>query len=183
MGNYIQIILSVVIGSLIILMLMRLTFNIGEDSNETNVEQMVQSNLLTLASTIENDFRRIGYKSPAEPILNADSSSLTFLSDIKLSGNVDTINYVLGSLGSAAHTPNPNDRVLYRIVGAESSKVASSGLTQFKLKYFDVNGAETIIPIFIRSISLEMRYESDSKVKDYYPFFEKSILIKPRNLN
>ncbi|MBU2583952.1 MAG: hypothetical protein KKH32_01330 [Bacteroidetes bacterium] len=183
MGNYIQIILSVVIGSLIILMLMRLTFDIGEESNETNVEQMVQSNLLTLAFTIENDFRRIGYKSPVDPILNADSSSLTFLSDIKLSGKVDTIKYVLGSLGSAAHTPNPNDRVLYRIVGAESSKVASSGLTKFKLRYFDVNGSETMTPIFIKSINIELRLESDAKVKDYYPFFEKSVLIKPRNLN
>jgi hypothetical protein len=175
--------LSFVIGSLVILILLRLIFNIGEDANETNLEQRVQSNMLALTSTIENDLRRIGYKSTVDPILYADSSNLVFLSDIRLSGNVDTIKYILGSLSSAAHTPNPNDRVLLRIIGNDSTKVASSGLTKFKLKYYDVNGNATTTPVFIKSISLEVRYESDATVKDHYPFFEKSVLIKPRNLN
>ncbi len=183
MGNYTHLVTSAVIGTIIILMIVHLAFNVGEEANETNIEQMVQSNLLNLTSTIENDLRRIGYNSPVDPILYADSTSIVFLADTKLTGTADTIKYVLADVSSAAHTPNPNDRALYRLIGSDSSKVASSSLTKFKLKYYDVNDVETSVPVFTKSIHVELRFESELKVKDFYPFFEKTIFIKPRNLN
>ncbi|MBM4176632.1 MAG: hypothetical protein FJ213_10750 [Ignavibacteria bacterium] len=183
MGNFFHLTISFIIGTLVILMLVRLTMNVGDESNETNIEQMVQSNLLNLTSTIENDFRRIGYNSPVDPILIADSTIISFTADTKLSGKADTVKYVLADISSALHTQNPNDRSLYRIIGCDTTKIVSSGLTKFKLKYFDINDIETLTPVFVKSVSVELRYESEMQVKDHYPFFEKSFLIKPRNLN
>lgn len=182
MGNLITIVTSFFLGILIIFIFLRLNLNISEDTSENDVEFLVKSNLLNLSSIIENDIRKIGYRASSQPIVSADSNSIKFISDIDLNGSPDSIQYILGDASSASHSINPNDKILFRIVNTDTFKV-SKGLTNFKLTYYDVNDVVTQNPMFIKSLELEIRVESEYPVKDYFPFSERKVLIKPRNLN
>ena len=59
-----------------------------------------------------------------DAILYADTSKIIFLTDLMEppyddphgDGNLDKIEYYLGATSELPGTPNPNDRILYRVV-------------------------------------------------------------------
>jgi len=151
------------IGSLVVfgwLMLMALTANTANSENvqTAHADLLVQENLVTLTQVMEYDFRKIGFclephriPDPTRAVVEADSTRVTFLSDVDLGsgpdGNVDTVRYLLGPAGELAGTPNPRDRLLYRLVNGETPRRVNLGVTEFKLAYFDRTNVQIPSPV------------------------------------
>lgn len=55
-------------------------------------------------------------------------------------GIVDTVRYYLGPTSDLSSTPNPNDRILYRVINHGSAAGSNVGVTRFHLTYYDVLG-------------------------------------------
>ncbi len=133
------------------LTLFRMNDNATRNTYNFTGELIVQENLVTTVEVLEYDFRKIGYcenplalPNPEEnAILYADTSRIKFLTDLMVppyddphgDGILDTLEYDLGSKATLSGTPNPNDRMLYRIVNGVPTGV-NLGITQFKLRYF-----------------------------------------------
>jgi len=144
---------STIIGGLLLMILLRMNDTAVQNNYDFNGEKIVQQNLVELVKLLEYDFRKIGYcadyekiPDPAKAIIQANDTSITFLTDIVTSvgtygdGVVDTLRYFTSSTAQLSSTPNPNDRILYRKVNNEPLKGSNMGVTQFKLTYFDALG-------------------------------------------
>lgn len=145
---------STIIGGLLLMILLRMNDTAVENNYLFSGEKIVQQNLVDIVQLIEYDFRKIGYcadwtkiPDPSKAIINATDTSITFLTDVAVSqshlegdGIPDIIQYRLGNKSELNSTPNPNDRILYRIVNNETPTGSNLGVTQFKLTYYDALG-------------------------------------------
>lgn len=147
----IDIIGSVVIGSLLLLILFQMNDKATQNTYNFSGELVVQQNMVTMVEVLEYDFRKIGYcenplalPDPEEnSILYADTSDIKFLTDVMIppyddphgDGVLDTVEYKLGPTSELTGTPNPDDRKLYRIVNGVKKSI-NLGITEFKIKYF-----------------------------------------------
>ena len=185
---------SVIIGGLIMLILFRMSDAASQNTYNNSQELVVQTNLTTIVGILENDFRRIGYcklynKIPISntAIISADSTSISFLTDTKNNGDVDTSSYYVGPTSELSATPNPNDRLLYRVVNNETPKSINVGLTEFKLLYFDTWGDTLSFPITttkaITSIQISIQIEdAEAYGNEYVSAFWRQIRLAARNL-
>ena len=143
---------SITFGTLL-LMAIRLNGSVSESTQMYNGDLIVQSNITTVISMIEYDFRKIGYckdplqlPDPTKAIILADSNRIKFYTDLATPGNpdgdgtLDIVYYYLGPTSELSMTPNPRDRILYRVVNNQAPKGANLGITLFDLKFFAQNG-------------------------------------------
>ena len=184
MGLMIDLIGSLALIGVLILTVAMVHVNMNQAMYESTFELTAQQNLIELARLLEYDFLKIGYRTPKPAITLADSDRITFKADLENLGSVDSVQYYLGSttgVGVAA-TPNPRDRVLYRLRNGEAEKGTSLGVVQFHLTYYDSTGIVTSDVNLIRSIKAQLMVESQYPVDSTYAgaYWEK--LIYPRNL-
>jgi hypothetical protein len=171
---------STIIGGLLLLILLRMNDNAVENNFLYSGEEIVQQNIVDVVRLIEYDFRKIGYckdytviPDGALAIRNADSTDITFWTDIPTKtypygdGILDSIRYYLGQKSELSTTPNPNDRMLYRVVNNETPKGSNMGVTNFKLVYYDSDGnvlthadLPTTPPLGIASIQIDVAVEN-----------------------
>jgi hypothetical protein len=145
---------STFIGGILLLTLMRLQSNASDNQVTFGHDKTIQSDLAYVAETIENDFRKMGYC--ADPyeitdttklIYKAEINAITFRADINQDSSLDKIEYYIGSTSQMSHTPNPNDRILYKRVNGGLPLKLSYGITSFNLEYFDVFQDTLKLPI------------------------------------
>lgn len=173
----------------------RLSDTAAEKTFNNTGELTLQENLLTSAEIIEYDFRKIGYcanpnnlPNPTRSIPFADTSRITFYTDVNSDGNVDTVRYYLGSVDELASTPNPRDRMLYRVINSEQPRSANLGITKFYMKYFDVFDEEipppVTLPGLIASIEITLVVENTSAYNEEYSnAIWRQIRLASRNIN
>ncbi len=190
MGDMLDIISSTLIAGMLLLSVLKVNSDLTSTNSDTNMEVITQENATTIANTIAHDFFKIGYEaSPA--IVFADTSALTFCSQIDNNGVVDTIRYWLGApLGLSG--VNPNWRTLYRIKNEEPIRGASLGVTSFDLSYYDSTGQEISIPAGgtsdhsilsqIKSIHIVILFQSADKTSSGYAETYWEEFISPKNL-
>ena len=155
-----DIVSATVVGSLLLLMALRLNAQAVETNAVYQNNLNLQQSIVALVDIVESDFRKIGYcrnfqkiQPPNSAIISADSNSIRFQTDIPSSpgdmgdGVIDTVYYYLGPTSELASTPNPNDRYLYRIVNGNTAKGWNLGVTQFSLRYYDALGDTVPFPI------------------------------------
>ena len=146
---------SMIIGGILMMMVWRLSDASTEKTYNNNGELTIQQNLLVLAQMIEFDFRKIGYCNnwnavmdprtkqafnSSQAIIYADESSMTFYTDLyPYDGFLDSVRYYLGPTSECSSTPNPRDRILYRVENNEQPIASNLGVTDFRMTYFDVN--------------------------------------------
>ncbi len=173
---------SVIIAGLMVIMLMK--FNIYQSTTKfaSDSELQMQQNAKTLAEIIDHDFRKIGYDYDSTSIVQADSERVSFLSDIDRNGSTDVVSYFLGDTSEVTETTNPKDRILYRVVNADTIKGPSLGLTKAKFSYLDEVYTETTTLTDIKYVKAELWVESIEPVGDGYPFTYWEMTINPRNL-
>jgi hypothetical protein len=192
-STLIDILGSTIIGGLLLFILMQMNATSVQNNYQYSGERIVQQDLVEVVSQIEYDFRKIGYcndytkvPDPSIVILSADSSSIKFLTDVVTTsstygdGNLDTLRYYLGTTSELTGTPNPNDRILYRKVNHETALGSNLGVTQFKLTYFDANGAKitsmpTTPPLGIQSIQIDVAVENSAAYGADYGTDKKAI--------
>ncbi len=185
---------AMVVGGMLLMILLRLNDASVENTFTNGGELIVQQNLVEVVKLLEHDFRKIGYcadwnkiPNPAKSIIAADSSSITFLTDVDSDSNVDTMRYYLGPASELAHTPNPRDRMLYRVVNNATPKGSNLGVTQFKLVYFNALGNEISLPITmpgeIYTMQINITVENSAAYADQYSSaFWRQIRLAARNL-
>ncbi len=162
MSSHLNLIGSIIIGGLLFLTINRFSASMTQNSQERLLDSITGKNIDAIARVIEFDFNRIGLGVPGttQPIIRADSTRITFLSDINENGVVDTLRYILSDTSSANGTQNPIDKILYRVLNDESQNDAALGVTKFKLKYFTFMGYETSNLSQIRTIEISLTVES-----------------------
>lgn len=194
-SSMLDIVGSIVIGGMFFLLLFNLNGATTANTYNFNGEVIVQENLVTTIEVLENDFRKIGYcedpmniPNPAKSILYADSSDITFLTDVDFNGTVDTIRYYLGAADELSGTPNPNDRMLYRVVnGVETG--ANLGVTEFVIRYYGalnelLSVPRTFAPTGIQSMQIDVKVENTAAYDNEYRYaFWRQIRLASRNLN
>jgi len=190
---------SILIGGLLMLILFRLNDAAAENTYNNGQDLTIQENLTSVVEVLENDLRKLGYCKdwnkipvPTKAILNADSTSITFLTDVNNDGNVDTIHYYTGPTSELSSTPNPNDRLLYRVVNSEPARSVNLGITEFSFLYFDTFGDTLSFPINstgqIASIQVSLRVEDTEPRVDqngqmqYVNAFWRQVRLEARNL-
>ena len=166
---------SITIGGFLLLILFRLNDATVENNYVYGGEAIAQSNLVEVVQLVERDFRKIGFckdweklPDPSKAILSATKNSITFLTDEENDGNVDTIYYFLGDTDELPKTPNPNDRLLYRVLNSELPQGSNLGVTQFDLYFFDALGNQLTFPITVPSAIYTMQI--NIKVEDVYGY-------------
>jgi len=140
---------TMVFGSLLIIAL-RINMGTAENMQMYRGDLLVQQNLVEITKLLEYDFKKIGYcqdptkiPDPSQAIRYADSIKIKFYTDFPTTlnpqgdGNLDSLTYYVGPTSEASATPNPNDRLLYRVENNSDPIGVNLGVTQFELKYFD----------------------------------------------
>ena len=177
---------STIAGGLLLMILMRMNDASVENNYFYSGERIVQQNLVEVVKLLEFDLRKIGYCNnwqlmplPSMAITQADSNGITFLTDIVTpsapygDGVLDVMHYYLGPTSGLTATPNPYDRLLYRVVNSETPAGSNLGLTQFKLTYFDSNGDKITTmpaspPFGIAAIQIDISVENTAAYGNDY---------------
>jgi len=185
---------SMIIGSILLSITLRLNDSAKGKTYNNSAELSLQENMATVAQIIETDFRKIGYcadwnkfPDPSKAVLYADASSIKYLTDIDSDTNMDSVRYYLGPTSELLSSPNPRDRMLYRVVNNETPKSANLGVTQFRLVYFDALGDTIPPPIttpgLITSVEINLAVESVAAYDTAYSSaFWRQIRLVARNL-
>lgn len=164
MNSWLALIASTVIGGMVLLWFNGFRNDVQQDSYMNLLEDLSYDNLAEVTDIIEYDFSRIGLgvNDPRDvAVLNADSTDFTFKLDANNDGVFETIRYYLSATSAAAYTPNPNDRILFRVENGGTPGKISSGLTDFKITYYDDAGAPTTVPAAMRSFGVRILMENE----------------------
>jgi hypothetical protein len=193
MSTFMDIVMSTFVFGILALTLGRIQINMNSAKAQNQFSYTVQSNSVELARILEHDFAKIGYHATGQKITAADSTSITFKSDLNNVNAVVPVSYSIGTPSQLTSTTNPRDFPLVRSINGSSSRI-NFGLVLFKLKYFDANNVNIPTPITlaaqlnnIRSIRISFNVQSPESVpsdKDSTweaVSWEKTIL--PRNLS
>lgn len=180
-SSIIDIITSAVIAGVLLLIALRLNAQANESTTVYNGSVILQQNMTTLVSWIEHDFRQIGYCKdwtkipvPSQSFRKADSTDITFWTDVYNTGNVDSIRWHIGTVTDSLvkDTPNPRDRLIYRNVNNKWSRGWNLGVTQFSLTYFDYDRKILATPVsnpsLIYEIQISIACESPFKFAEAY---------------
>lgn len=193
-STLIDILGSTVIGGMLLMILLRMNDKAVENTYYNGAELMVQENLVATVELLEHDFRKIGFckkwnvlPDPSHAIIAADSTSISFLTDLDNNGVVDTLHYYLGPTSELSNTANPRDRILYRVENSQSPKGSNLGVTQFRLTYFDALGNQLPFPITVPSaiyiMQIDVTVEDfESYNQNYSTAFWRQIRLAARNL-
>ncbi|MGE5363853.1 MAG: hypothetical protein ACM3SM_06950 [Bacteroidota bacterium] len=185
---------SAIIGGVIFLILLRMSDAATENTYFYAGELLVQEDLVAVVELMEYDFRKIGYcadytqiPNPSEAILQADSTSISFLFDTNYNGTPDTLRYYLGTTSELSSTPNPRDRMLYRVINNAVPKGANLGVTEFKITYFNALGDKLTFPISdtreIYSLLINIKVENSAAYDAKYSrAFWRQLRLAARNL-
>lgn len=185
---------SVIIGGVLLITLIKINDSATRNTYGFTGELVVQENLVTTVEVLEYDFRKIGYcedpfaiPNTKRAILYADSTDITYLTDVNFDGIPDTMRYYLGPTSELSHTPNPDDRMLYQEINGDRAGV-NLGITLFKIKYFGALGEELSLPrsfppTGIFSMQIDIRIENTSAYDEEYRYaFWRQIRLASRNL-
>jgi hypothetical protein len=195
---------SIIIGGILMMLVWRLGDASTEKTYNNSGELTIQQNLLVIAQMIEFDFRKIGYCNnwnavmdprtkqafnSSQAIIYADESSMTFYTDLyPYDGNLDSVRYYLGPTSECSSTPNPRDRILYRVENNAVPMPSNLGVTNFHMTYYDVNDDSLPTPVLqrglIKSIEINITVENVAAYDEKYSnAFWKQIRLASRNVS
>jgi hypothetical protein len=181
-----DLIASTMVFSTLLLISMRLNYGTSETLQDYRGDLIVQENLVAVTQLIEYDFRKIGYCKdynkiplPTSAIRYADTSKIKFWTDFAVStsntsgdGNLDSLTYYVGSTSELAATPNPNDRLLYRVENNNTPVGVNMGVTIFYLQYYDAFHNKLATPVAdcrqIQFLQINVQVEHPIKWTKYY---------------
>jgi len=135
MGQLIELIGATVIAGYIMFIILSLNISMNTTATRYFQNTFNHRNAVTVGQITEHDFYKIGLKASGNKILQADSSTIKFVSSLDNNGSVDTITYYLSNKSTLNSTANPNDMILYR---KRNQITNTSGIvSRFYLQYYD----------------------------------------------
>lgn len=193
-STILDILSSLIIAGFLLLMVTHMNGSLVYSNYTTTNDLTVQENLVSLVRMIEDDFRRIGYcreyvkiPDPSKAIIDAGRHNIKFQTDLLNVGNVDTLEYAVGTPSGLTGTLNPRDFYLHRDVNNLRKSGISLGVTKFDFVYFDAQGDSLGFPIEnpneIYEIQLSVLLESPYAYDTTYSFaFWRQLRLAARNL-
>lgn len=192
-STIIDILGAAIIGGLLLLNLLRLNQNVYQVDNATGHDVNLQVEVVNVADVIESDFNKIGYcANPANitddpKVTFADSSSIKFQYDEDKDGDYDEIYYYVSGTDALPQTPNPRDRILYRVVNGGYPFILSNNITEFKLQYMDafwnVLSTPLATPGAANYIKISFRVEDPFAYdQNYVEAFWRRLTVTSKNL-
>ena len=173
---------ATLIGGLVLLLIVNLNAYSTETKFASDADLRLQQDAKTLAEIINNDLRKIGYKYNSTAITEMDTQRISFYGDIDNNGSMDQVTYFLGTKEEASATPNPNDRVLYRVVNNDTIGGPTLGLTDLRFSYLNTQEQVTTNADSICYVKAEIWVETILPVDGDYPFTYWEMTINPRNI-
>lgn len=173
---------STIIAGVILLLIFKLNIYSFHSRYASDSELELQQNAKTLAEILSYDLRKIGYEYDGDAIVQADSTTLSYYSDINDDGTPNLITYYAGDPSEVPQTSNPKDIILYRVVDSDTGGGPSLGLVKVKFSYLDKSGYETADISLIEYVRAELFLESREKIQDEYKFTYWEMTLNPRNL-
>jgi hypothetical protein len=150
-----------VIGGMLMIALMTYSNRVSQNAGLVAMNQITKQRVEAIAQIAGSDFQKIGQGIGVNQILAVTPNSIEF----RTTFNTTTSNVVKWEFlpdEEIPETPNPDDRVLRRIVNTDTTTI-NFGVTRFDLTFFNETGAETFIPDQIRRIRVEVMCESDQR--------------------
>ena len=183
-----DLIASTMVFSTLLLIALRLNGGTMENVQAFREDIFVQQNLVAVSDLLEYDFRKIGYckdftiiTSPTDAIRYADTSRITFWTDFPTSttgsgydgdGALDSLTYYVGPTSELPETPNPNDRLIYRVENDATPIGVNMGVTTFNLQYYDAMRVRLSTPVtdcrLIQYLQITIQVEHPVKWTKYY---------------
>ncbi len=182
MDSLLSLVGSIVIGTLLLLSALTYQLDVKRHSFMHTNDLIVQYNASGIIDVLEEDFKNIGSGVTGSAFSVADSNNMAYYLDLDANGITDSVRYFLGGTNTAAGTPNPRDRILYRIENNEPQVDAALGTTDFKLKYYDENGNETTVLTDIKTIEVTLELESTLPYDEEFSTFYWRKKITPQSL-
>ena len=179
---------TTIVAGILILMTIALTGSVSESTTQQMLDVTTQQAVTTIKGMIEYDFHKMGFEAaPGTAISAMGADNITFWAGIDTDSDgvcdgVNTITYQLSDLSQASSTPNPDDRILYRTVGAAAPVATAMGVTNFALEYYDASGNVTVNPIDVKAIEVNLTVQSTIPYDDTYSEAAWEKRISPRNL-
>lgn len=175
---------TIVFGTLMLIAL-RLNGGTMENVQMFREDLLVQQNLVAVSELLEYDFRKIAYcqdydviESPTEAIRYADTSKIVFWTDLLTvaepygDGVLDSVTYYVGPVSELTDTPNPNDRLLYRVENNNTPIGVNMGVTTFNIQYYDALRNQLSTPVdscqLIQYMQITIQVEHPIKWTKYY---------------
>jgi hypothetical protein len=188
MNSTLDIVASIVVGGIILLMLLGFNGTVINGAAQQTLKGTVQTNLTSVTDLLECDLRKLGYNISALSdtcIAYADTSKVSFYSDLDNSGSVKTVQYWLSTTNDPSKV-NPRARILYRKVN-NSQQTITLGITQLRFFYYDSSGQPLTSnpvsrPSKIRSIRMIVTAESGAPYNSSYSGVTWERIFKPKNL-
>jgi hypothetical protein len=174
MSSWIALIASIVIGGMVLLSFQRFNNDVSEDALTETLDHIAYDNLDEVKRVIEYDFSRIGQGDndpKTETFSEMAATAVTFKIDTDGNGTLETMRYYLSTTSdaNALNTANPNDKVLYRVFNIGTPQIVATGLTAFKVQYFDSEGNVAANFAAIRTLVVSLTMESNYGAGDDYP--------------
>ncbi len=146
MAIVLDILISMTIGSILLMSITNAGHVINESSQLMNDQVVVQKMLISNAQLVEGEFRNMGMGVPEADatVLAAYDTAITFLSDLDRDGTPEQMKYWVGPVGELAATQNNQDRLLHRQVN-NGAVAAVGAVTRFTLKYFSQGLMDTLL--------------------------------------
>ena len=185
MAIWLDVIGSFVFGSLLLLNVLRMNADMTAQSYRGTLTYGAQYSAVSIAETVDDDFRRMGFGVSGTAVTLADSAQIRFLVDLGADSAIDTLYYYAGGPSEVSATPTPGDRFLYRVINSDPPQKVGAGLTTFLLSYFDVDGNALGLPATlgdIRQIRLGFTVESSAPYDATYAQAFMELRIRPKNL-
>jgi hypothetical protein len=172
MGSWITLIGSIVIGGLVLLSFQSFSNDVNREAYIETMDHIAYGNMDETKRLIEYDFSRIGLgmNDPSvAAFTQATATDVTFKMDSDGNGAAETVRYYLSTTAAASATENPNDKFLMRKINNGTAQTMATGLTDFKIQYFDARGNETATLAAIRTLVVSLTMESDYGADADYP--------------
>jgi len=199
MASWLDIVGSLIIGTLVIFLIVKLNYQVSTNSREISSNGMVQSYLTTISTVMENDLYKIGYRISNPYKLNSASlNQFSYKADVNNDGTADSVRYYLGDTSQAKYGTNPNDKPLWKVLNGGTPK--SIGIVRdCNFTYYDSTGTQIsytyLNPTYpdtlrkVRIIKVYIKCESPYKINytardtnNYFQSAEFVRKIKPVNL-
>ncbi|MEK7727061.1 MAG: hypothetical protein AAB354_01545 [candidate division KSB1 bacterium] len=171
-----------VIGGIFLLSLFGFQADLRDHAFSNTNDLIVQQNAIAMTELLESDFRQIGFGVDSLMVASAGANAISYFADLNDDGAVDLVAYSLSDAAAAAETSNPRDKILYRTVNGAVQVNAALGVTDFRLKYFDLNGNVTNNLSQIKIIEMTLEMESTTSYDGKYAHFFWRKKITPVNL-
>ena|ERR1035437_1570347 len=190
MATWLDIIGSIIIGTLVIFLIMKLNYQVSTNSTEITSNGIVQSNLTTISTVMENDLYKIGYRISGDKLNIASVNQFSYNADVDNNGILDSVRYYLGSTSQAKFGTNLNDKPLFKVLNGGKTAIIIGIVRDCQFTYYDSTGTQILDSKLktpaqrrqVRVVKVYIKCESPYKINNYYQTAEYSRKIKPVNL-